>query len=61
MSARHKLNVAAVTGAVALAAFLGGLTGSWPVGLLTLALTLAHSFATQEIRLTKRPPKRRRR
>ena len=54
MSARTKLNVAYANGCPLLAAVLGLLTGSWPVFVAALAVSVVGCFYTGEIRLTGR-------
>jgi hypothetical protein len=51
MSARHKLNAAAVTGAAVIAGLVGGLTGSWNVFVVAVAFLLVASVLARNIRL----------
>jgi len=53
MSARLKLNVAFFHGSFLLAAVVGGLTQSWPVYFVTLAVLLGVNLYAGEIRPQK--------
>ena len=50
MSAKHKLNAAAVNGAALFAVLAGGLTGSWHVFLGVLALLVVTAVVARDIR-----------
>ena len=54
MSARKKLNYTHITGAIGVAAIIGGLTGSWPVFFVTAAALLAGAVYTGDVRFTNR-------
>jgi hypothetical protein len=50
LSARHKLNVAAVNGALVIAAVIGLAATSWPVFLVVLAVLIVGSLHDGGIR-----------
>jgi hypothetical protein len=50
VSAKHKLNAAAFNGAMLFAMLAGGLTGSWGVFLIVLALMVISAMAARDIR-----------
>lgn len=54
MGARKKLNQANFAGCLLIAAFAGGLTGSWWVFIITAAILLALNLHSGDIRLGKR-------
>jgi hypothetical protein len=54
LSARNKLNVAAMHGAIVVAALVGWAFGSWLAFLLTLAVLIATAFHSRTIRLDRR-------
>jgi len=54
MGARNKLNSASVHGALAVAALVGAVTGSWGVFLLASAVLVATSLHSGDIRLGQR-------
>jgi uncharacterized protein related to proFAR isomerase len=56
MSARHKLNSAAVHGVLIVAGLIAGLTESWRVFLLLVAALIATAVHSGDIRLGNRRP-----
>jgi hypothetical protein len=54
LSARRKLNVAAVNGAIVLGAIAGWATGSWAVFLLATAVLIATAWHSGAIRPARR-------
>jgi hypothetical protein len=50
VSARTKLNIAAVNGVVVIAAIVGWLFGSWPIFLLTAGVLVAMAVHSGDIR-----------
>ena len=50
MSAKHKLNAAAFNGALLFALVAGGLSGSWGVFLVVLALMVVSAMVARDIR-----------
>ena len=50
MSAKHKLNAAAFNGAMLFALVAGGLSGSWGVFLVVLALMVVSAMVARDIR-----------
>ena len=54
MSARTKLNAAAIQGAIIVAALVGWAFGSWAMFLLTIVVLLATAFHSGAIRPNRR-------
>jgi hypothetical protein len=50
VSAKHKLNAAALNGAVLFAAVIGALAGSWPVFLGALGVLMVSAVVAKDIR-----------
>ena len=50
MGARQKLNRSYIQGGLLIAALVGGIAGSWSVFFVALAIFIALSFYTNEIR-----------
>jgi hypothetical protein len=58
MNARNKLNRAALTGCLAVAGILGGITDSWSVFGICLVLGIALAAQSGEIRIAKNEHRR---
>ena len=54
MSARKKLNHVHIAGAIGVAGIIGGLTGSWPVFLVTAAALIIGAVYADDVRFNNR-------